>query len=221
MHNGLLNRISIAEFENIIYQEKKLEESIGQAIYFDLISFNYQRKGAYSELMKLLEEKVIPENDLKHWRIRNIFSKHGWYEGRKCNLESFDYCDTEAQRIAVRILEEFGGLEIEPEKDSKYDFIDIVFFKAPYVEISKKLGYLAFFASAQRSYASLCVDSKGVFYIHYEIVNELHLLGKGFDDSIAAVLFNLKSGELIEKAESYQSVNKSWLNRLLNKLRNL
>ncbi len=214
----ILNRISIEEFEDIVYQKKELEESIGQAIYLDLISFNYQSKSAYYELMKLLEEKVILENDLQHWKIRNIFSKHGWYEGRKFNLESFDYSDTEAQRIAVIILEEFGGLEIEPESDSKYDFRDVIFFKAPYVEISKKLGHLAYFASTQRSYAHVCVDNKGVYYIYYEMTHELHLLGTEFDDSIAAILFNLESGKLVEIVENHEFVRKSWLHWVWNKI---
>jgi len=219
----ILNKISTREFEKQIYQCTELEKILGEERYSRLISFDFNQNDVNYELIKLLEEIIIPEQDHKYWRLRSIFSKCGWYEGRKFNIGPIYKSSSSSLGIARDILNEFGGLEIDTYKESKYNWGDISFFKTPIVEISKTLGPIAYFASAQRSYSHLCVDNKGKFYINFDVTGELYFLRESFDDAMEAILFHLEIGEFIEKEESqitenHNTNNESALVKWLNKI---
>lgn len=52
--------ISAKEFESWLYDNKELEKILYPNDYFDLLSFNYKKKGAYYELSNLLKRHINP-----------------------------------------------------------------------------------------------------------------------------------------------------------------
>lgn len=104
----IMEEISILEFENWLYENHSIEDKIGSDIYIELISLNFKRRDSKAELTKLLTGKIITEEELKAWKLRNIFSNYGWFEGRKVQLEPDQNKSSNLYSYAIKILEEFG-----------------------------------------------------------------------------------------------------------------
>ena len=185
----ILKKISIEEFEKQIYFNSELEQNIGKLQYLDLISFNYKQKDAYYELLKFLNQSVIPQEDQLFWKIRRFFSQFGWYEGRKIDLDGYIFNGTISEKKALAITEEFGGLEINKAFILGNNFRDILFFKMPYTETSSTLGSISFFASFSDSYAYICIDNNGNYYAFYDVINQFDFLGQDFENVMEKILF--------------------------------
>lgn len=189
----LLGKISLSEFKGQIYDRPELEIELKKGVYLDLISFNYKQNDSYYELIKFINEKIVLKDQRLHWKIRSVFSKYGWYEGREIEVENYAANDSKSQEIGLKIIKEFGGVKIDSEPQIAGDLGDITFYKTLYAVESKKLGILTFFASIQSSYGNISVDNNGDFYEVDDILSQLYFLRRDFETAMEKILF--KKGE--------------------------
>jgi len=162
-----------------------------------LISFNFKQTDAKEVLTKELTGKLFSEEEIKSWKLRNIFSKYGWFKERTIQLESHKKIVSDTYDYAKNILIEFGGLNIGQEKiSSDYPPNEICFFKKPKYFNEPKVGEIYYIADTSRSYAVIGVGKNEKYYVLVEPIDTLYYCGKGFDNVMDAILFN--TNELIK-----------------------
>ncbi|MCI0395538.1 MAG: hypothetical protein L0332_21900 [Chloroflexi bacterium] len=70
----LIGEIPLEEFETWVYSSKELESYLNSDAYLELISFNFQKKGAGYEVKSLLY-KHIDVGKYETWRIKKLLGQ--------------------------------------------------------------------------------------------------------------------------------------------------
>jgi hypothetical protein len=63
-----LEKELLAEFEKWVYDSTELKTVLSSDSYYELISFNYKKDNAHSELKKLIESQVA-QSEVEKWKI--------------------------------------------------------------------------------------------------------------------------------------------------------
>jgi len=63
-----LEKELLAEFEKWVYDSTELKTVLSSDSYYELISFNYKKDNAHSELKKLIESQVT-QSEVEKWKI--------------------------------------------------------------------------------------------------------------------------------------------------------
>ncbi len=193
----IMEEISISEFENWLYKIPENQDETESELYLELISFNFKQSAAKEQLTKELTGKLFSEEEIKSWKLRNIFSKYGWFKERAIQLDFHKNTGSDTYDYAKNILTEFGGLNIGQEKiSSDYPPNEICFFRKPKYFNEPKVGEIYYIADTSRSYAIIGVGKEEEYYILVEPIDTLYFCGKGFDNVMGAILFN--TNELIK-----------------------
>ncbi len=174
------NEITILEFEDAIYRDIKLEHVLGEVLYIELVSFNYKQKDGIYQLLKLVTDKVVTQDEVRRWQLQKLFSKYGWFEGRKVRLKRHKKSYSKAYDYATTILKEFGGIEIEEINQDGYRRRGFLFFKQPSAGNIEGIGSVYFFAETDRSYSFIAVDEQGKYYVFIESVDLYFYCGEDF-----------------------------------------
>lgn len=69
-----LEKELLPNFENWVYESMELKEKLNPNSYYELLSFNYKKENAHSELKKIIE-KQISQSEVEKWKIKRDLLK--------------------------------------------------------------------------------------------------------------------------------------------------
>jgi hypothetical protein len=174
--NFLTGNETVQEFESWIYEDTELESRIGSEFYFELININYKTKDFIDNASKALLNKHISHEEFKRFKYYKILQESGWTPNRKIDLNLRSSIDTSVGENALKIIGEFGGLELTSVYEANYwTPRNIQFQMTPDRIINvKEYGInkdLICFASIDDGNSALYVDEINNFYQLDDIAN--------------------------------------------------
>ncbi|NES19489.1 MAG: hypothetical protein F6K41_11295 [Symploca sp. SIO3E6] len=88
----MAEEMTIKEFENWVYQSKRLEEELNKDEYIDLISINYNSKSAKDEISKFL--KKIDKGRFETVQLLNLLDSiiEGDEREEQALMKMYDFC---------------------------------------------------------------------------------------------------------------------------------
>lgn len=206
--NFLLRNESISDFESWVYNDSNLESRIGSELYLELIGINYNDKFVVDDLSKIIMGNYISQDDFVDFKFKKVLLASGWYPNRKIEVQLSNLPITNAVKNALKIIEEFGGLEIIfSERWDSWAMNPIEFLIAPYKPRNmKEYGLdkeLVCFAGAHYGYIDLFVDENNKFYHMDNVVSEYlyEYKGPSFEQMMIELL-GLVDGNNFHKVEN-------------------
>ena len=66
---------SIPDLEKFIYSQAELEKQLGNEVYFELITLNFNDKYDKIKLPDLIKSKIIEEGEFETWKLKNLLNE--------------------------------------------------------------------------------------------------------------------------------------------------
>ncbi|HLO53634.1 MAG TPA: SUKH-3 domain-containing protein [Saprospiraceae bacterium] len=207
--NLLIGKENTKDFESWVFKNSDLESSLGNELYLELISSNYNDMCLLHNLKQIILENFISEEEYYSFKYKSVLQDSGWYPKRRIDVDLSKFEKTDEMQNAFKIIEEFGGLKLN--STDKFDVREITiidFFETPaYFKNMKEYGLninLVCFAWVENSYIDILVDKNYNFYQMDNVVSEnlYKYIGPNYEQMLKDFLF-------FDYNENFQKVGNS------------
>ncbi|TSE03177.1 hypothetical protein [Aquimarina algiphila] len=191
----LEGKSNLIEFEKEVYKLSNLEDILEKDLYIDLLSYNYEDKSQFTEILQLVK-RIINIDDFYRWKLCNLLKESG-LDFKNPNLESITNYE-----LPNLLLEIYGEMEIgEVGQGEEQAKSNITFLKSPlksdledyWVTI---IGEVVQVGLAHHGNIIIFMNNEGIMYIYIELTNKMYI-GGDFEKTMSKLLFGLDYGKLI------------------------